>query len=423
MNLDPSKEEKHFLVCRIAIDNGMITKKQAQRALALQGKIAQAGRQMPISQILEKENIISADDAKKLETVVTRRMDKTFCGIAIERGFLSKDQAEQALIKQARIFKEKGECLLIGNILKQSGVLADEQIDTILQIQKRKSTKEPEAPPDQTQQQAPPGQRTEATGPPPPPPDKKSQPAQPDQKQKPQPAAKQKSSPAKGNLPAIIEISEDNMQAVLTLNQKQSLDHIKELLNKKEITQGIIDDSDILEFIEAAKPGEKLNIATGTNAKPGQDAQVQYNFDIEFHLKAGTVKDDGNIDFYEKGEVPKVAKDVVLAEKTPAIKEVEGVDIFGNTTPMPPASDITLRRGKGAEISEDRLRVVATTSGEPKLSMGGKFSVCGDHTLETVNSKTGHVDFDGNITVKKPLKTACRSRGPQLPLLKFFRPK
>lgn len=194
-----------------------------------------------------------------------------------------------------------------------------------------------------------------------------------------------------------------------------SLGDIKELLAMKGIKYGIVDDTVITEYLKNRPiPKKPWKIAEGKAPEPAQDAEVKYYFDTDTS-KIGTLKKGGIIDFKERGEIPQVKKGGLIAEKIPGIDGAPGIDVFGNPIPGPKPKDIKLQCGKGAEKSEDGLKVFAKLDGRPEISAYGKLSVWSELKISgDVGLDTGHIDFAGSIDVRGSVQDGFRVKGGRL---------
>jgi hypothetical protein len=194
-----------------------------------------------------------------------------------------------------------------------------------------------------------------------------------------------------------------------------SLGDIKELLAKRGIKYGIVDDTVITEYLKNIPiRKEPWKIAEGKTPEPAQDAEVKYYFDTD-PSKIGTVKNGGTIDFKERGEIPQLRKGDLIAEKVPGIDGAPGIDVFGNPIPAPKPKDIKLRCGRGAETSKDGLKVLAKLDGRPEISAYGKLSVWSELKISgDVGLDTGHIDFAGNIDVRGSVHDGFRVKGGKL---------
>jgi len=216
-----------------------------------------------------------------------------------------------------------------------------------------------------------------------------------------------------------LTVSEHKLEAHICpkgqVSVEISLGDIKELLATKGIKYGIVDDTVITEYLKNRPiPKKPWRIAEGKAPEPARDAKAKYHFDTD-PSKIGTVKKGGVIDFKERGEIPQVRKGDLIAEKIPGMDGTPGIDVFGNPIPAPKPKDIKLRCGKGAETSEDGLKVLANLDGRPEISAYGKLSVWSELKISgDVGLDTGHIDFAGNIDVRGSVHDGFRVKGGKL---------
>lgn len=215
-----------------------------------------------------------------------------------------------------------------------------------------------------------------------------------------------------------LSYSEDRIQAFLTLNYVPDtplgISDILGFLTDNEVRFGIIDDLLISGWLSSAVPGDKpLVIAQGVRPVEPKDASVTYHFPTDFQ-QAGKVLPDGSIDFRDRGDIPFVPKDTLLAEKTALVRGIPGTDVFGFSIEVPEPNDIMFAAGTGTRYSEDQLKVFADTGGQPFLDVMGNISVFAELNIKgDVDFNTGNINFDGNVIVegivKEGFKVRCAS--------------
>lgn len=202
-----------------------------------------------------------------------------------------------------------------------------------------------------------------------------------------------------------LVVCENKLEASIRLKTDNSgkitPDEIIKLLNKNNIIYGVASREKITAFLNTDFSEEKtFLVAKGTPSTLGCEASIEYHFDID-HLKAGAVNADGNIDFRERGERPRVQSGDLLATKRPMESGKPGIDINGNPIPVPDAKDIPLKCGEGVLVSENGLEVYAAIDGQPNLTLAGDVSVFAELIIDgDVDFNTGNIDFDGNVVVK-----------------------
>ena len=171
-------------------------------------------------------------------------------------------------------------------------------------------------------------------------------------------------------------VSEDQLQAYICAREEGigsvTAEDLKKFLKEKGISYGVVDDSQIGEYLSLeALPRKPYLIAEGKPAKPGKDAEIIFYFDRD-PLKIGSVRAGGSIDFKDKGEIPQVKQGDLLVEKIPLVKEEPGKDVYGKAIPAEKAKDVQIRCGTGTKKSADDLRVYAGVGGRPELLADGR---------------------------------------------------
>lgn len=312
--------------------------------------------------------------------------DNRFGVIAVELNFVDQEKVDKALVVQSRIFEKTRVKMPIGEILTEMGAISVAERNEILQMQrdidgKTESGKTPESSP------------------------KKSKPA--------------RSAKKEGNA-LDISVSKDKLTATAYIDGKVpvtefDVNDVKIMLHAEGILHGIAEDARIKAFLNGdTSGGERWTIAAGTEPIPDTPPQITYHFDTD-PLKIGTLTEEGLMDWKERGQLPQVKEGDLLAEKIPGPKGKEGMDIYGKKIPIPKVREQRFKCGKGARRSEDGMRVHATLSGIPKLSVTGEISVMPTlHIQGDISLGTGHVTFDGHIEVTGAVEKGYRVKGGSL---------
>ncbi len=319
-----------------------------------------------------------------------RQQDLTFGAIAVKKGLVKKEDVDRVLALQAENFRNHQTCMIIGDLLVASNLLAPEHRDIILKAQQRL----------REQAMQPPAAEDD------------NQPATADD------TATEQATVDADTLDKLfaLHVTEDGMQALLTIKKPLpkavDVSFVRAFLAHHEIVQGIREDDDIAKFLQTGNVNERpFAVADGVAPKAGKAAEVKYLFEIE-RERVGTEREDGHIDFRDHGEIPHVKQNDVLAELIPEVVGASGRDVHGRSLPAPDNEPVKLRCGAGAEISEDGLQIVAKLDGQPKLTVSGKVSVITDLKIPgDVDLKTGHIDFDGNVNVGGSIRSEFRVKG------------
>lgn len=332
---------------------------------------------------------VAVADNKKSEMTVSekvfwkmRRIDKAFCEIAIKNSFITEAESIDALEFQVQEFERLKLRRKISDILTDKGYLSRERCDWILAQQ---------------------GRLTEDTS---------------------------QDASEKDFIEEIefdkhdqirLTVKADQLSAYIRavqnkLSQAVTVQNIKDALKDRGIVVGVIADNKISEFLEKEGEAQKkdIMIAAGKKAVAGRDAKIKYFFDVDY-LKVGALTDAGDIDFKDRGEIPFVKEGTLLAEKIPLIKGEPGMDIYGKPLREETEKDFKLKCETGVVTSDDGLKAYAEYDGQPKVSLGGKLMVLSELKINgDIGFETGHVDFNGNVTVKGTVQTGFKVRSAQL---------
>ena len=208
-------------------------------------------------------------------------------------------------------------------------------------------------------------------------------------------------SPAQG---VSLTVSQDKTRAVIQVPKAMvgrcSVSSIMEMLYEHDIQYGVVDEKLIEGFLKYRKdPEKKFVVAMGVEPIEGKHAQINYFFDTQYQT-AGIVAEDGTIDFMDRGKIPHVPQDFLLAEKVPRVQGRMGRDIFGDPIPVNEVRDVVLKAGLGTRLSHNGLELYSTVEGQPSLSSLNVVSVSKELVIKgDVDFETGHIDFKGNVVV------------------------
>ena len=215
-----------------------------------------------------------------------------------------------------------------------------------------------------------------------------------------------------------IDFSDNRIQAYLRLGKDapktMTVYMVEQFLHKNGVIFGIVEDASIEEWLYGnAGKGEKLLIAEGKQPVPPTQGEIHYSFPINFK-RAGRLNPDGSIDYRDRGEVPHVEEDILLASKILAEPGKPGLDVTGMEIPVPEPVDPAFSAGPGTRFNEEKTAIFSTTPGEPHLDVMGVVSVNKEFKVEgDVGFETGNIDFNGNVivpgTVKEGFKVKCVS--------------
>lgn len=176
-----------------------------------------------------------------------------------------------------------------------------------------------------------------------------------------------------------------------------STDVIYDLLKEKDVTYGI-DEAGIVQYCKGTTFYKDFQVATGLRPVKGDDGSIEYFFTLDLR-SVPTENDDGTVNFKELGLVRNVNSGDVLCRITPETEGIDGVDVFGNPVKATPGKPAVISTGKGVEVSEDGLEIVAINNGMVELNNGvievkEVYTISGD-----VGPATGNIRFNGAVVV------------------------
>ncbi len=198
-------------------------------------------------------------------------------------------------------------------------------------------------------------------------------------------------------LEAVMLLKSDPMGAPLTLAYLQSV------LAKHSIINGV-DQVALTRLAEQPDFSTPITIAKGTKSVTGDDAKLEYQFNLHKNLTLN-LNPDGTVDFKNLGLIQTVSKGDVLVVKTPATHGMPGVDVCGQTIVPKAGKDIAIPTGRNVVLSPDKLQLFADVDGQvdyvnDRVSVFDTYRVDGD-----VSVATGNIEFNGNVFVKGNIQT------------------
>lgn len=216
----------------------------------------------------------------------------------------------------------------------------------------------------------------------------------------------------------VILISTDDMKAVISLHPQ--IEEAPPLT--KEVIQDIITDYGIvygtddtaLEKINdviAEKEIEftKITFAKGTSVGKSFDSYL--HFDMEVGPIAGTILEDGSIDFRDRRIMVGVSEGQCIATKTPAVTGEPGTNIFGEETPARTPVDIKVKPLNDAKFVPETNQVIATKSGVLSIVNGNVIKVLSHQLISgDIDYKTGNIDSMNCVTIEGSVQPGFKVR-------------
>jgi uncharacterized protein (DUF342 family) len=378
--------KRYPLIGKLAIKNKFLSKEELDNALeACSGTGNDLDQEL--TRYLVSNKLVSSKNIEKLtssiKTLKDQKPEMKFGAIAIKEDLISKNNLDFILEEQENDIINSRKPKFIGDMLIEAGLISGKQRDLVLEEQK-KLIKEIEEFPDNEED-------------------------------------------GKEKIPLLLEpelvshglnlqLSGDFLSAFFLkteeFDKSCTVNDIKDILIDRDIIFGIVTDEMIISFLKFHGFKDKpFRIAHGIKPVHGQNAKIDCFFDTE-HLKAGGVDTDGQIDFKDRGKIPQIDKEMVLAEKTQMIEAVPGKNIYGETISVEPVVDRKIKFGKGTKLSKNGLQVLSTVKGHPKITSAGEISVQEEYVINgDVDYETGHIEYGGNINIKGCIKSGFQVKG------------
>lgn len=387
----------------------LLTAAQVQAALAARAAKPLDDEHDP-GLVFVEEGLLSRAQLDYVETVrrfkSVRIAEKRFGDLAVARGWATWEQINAAMEVQKILFMKEHKEVMIGEMLVRQHVLTAEQRDILLKVQHRARQEASVA-------------RAATPAPAPAPAGLSGDTSQAVPASAGQPAAEAVSTVPRKPAPAgsyAISISPDHLTAYVTLTEgasRPSADDLRQALRLAHVDYGIDEDALQQACTPAASAGQPLPVARGLAPQPGQDASIEYLFELH-PLKAGREIDDA-IDFRDRGDIPQVEAGTVLARKQPAVDGIPGRDVHGRILKVTKVKDARLQAGNGTQLAPDRLAVIAQVAGNPVLTASGVIAVHPEYRIDgDLGYNTGHVDFAGRVIVNGTVQQGFRVKCGEL---------
>ena len=212
----------------------------------------------------------------------------------------------------------------------------------------------------------------------------------------------------------IFFIQHDSLMAYLSktasFDSATSLEELKQFIANQRIVHGVSNDEQLQHFLDSKKysQGDYFKLAEGDAPIDGVDATKKIYFKEEYKV-AGKVGIDGNIDYKERGHIPFVNKNDLLAEKIPAREGESGLDIFDKILPPEAPKEIFLKPGTGTKTSADGLKIYAGVYGYPKKTITDEILVNEIFVIDgDVDYNTGHINYNKSVKITGSIKNGFK---------------
>lgn len=199
-----------------------------------------------------------------------------------------------------------------------------------------------------------------------------------------------------------VTVSEDKMLATARFYapcEGGELMTKEELLNDlayQKIVYGI-DEAAIDDFFADKKYCTDIVVAKGTEPRHGEDARIEYFFNVDLKVKP-TLKEDGSVDFFHLNTINHCNKDDLLARLIPEDLGDYGTNVYGEKIKPRDVKRAYLKFGKNIRLGEDGLEIFSDVNGHVTL-VDDKVFVSNVFEVENVDNSTGNIDYEGNVQV------------------------
>ena len=198
-----------------------------------------------------------------------------------------------------------------------------------------------------------------------------------------------------------IEISSDGKRAFLDFKpayggKKATLRDLKAKIEEAGVTIGLKEDK-LKQVIKNRVTHKGLLIAEGQEPEEPRDEELEYHF-TDKKESIGTKREDGSMDFYNRGLITNVSPGDVLVTISDSKKGKPGYKVTGEK--IPPREPDTVELPSGKNVKEKNGKLVAEIEGQV-VKEGKRVNVLPVHEVKgNVDINTGNVDFVGNVVVK-----------------------
>ena len=396
---------KYPLLGMVAVEKDIVTKTQLDQVLETMPKEKESAC---LEDVLCESGMISYDDRDRLVLKTLKRIDKELGKIVMDRKLVSKEDLTAIASHQADLFKQYRYISLM-DLLVARKILDDSALEPV--YAGLTSISRPQAMALIKKGQAFLSRLEERR-----------------EKNRPHNRETPGESLADGDATPPVEpeivlsIDEDLQNAYIILSSSLTdltiksladiVKDVKQIVADRGISFGIIADELIDACIQASIfKDRRFRVASGVSPIPGKSGEIHYHFETDY-LKAGVITEEGIIDFRDRGDLPFVRKDDLLATLIPPVEGTSGCDIYGHAIDVPAVDALTLQSGAGTRLSEDKLTLYADIDGRPELLINGDVAVYSEITIRgDVNFETGHIDFKGNINIQGTICEGFRVRG------------
>ena len=215
-----------------------------------------------------------------------------------------------------------------------------------------------------------------------------------------------KSEPQNASL--TLSTSVDKMQVLVTVTAALAggvplaENQLLEALSTLDIPESQILSEPIQQLL-SGEAAEDICIACGLAQVNGEDTTFIPLVDIN-DLDEPFLDAQGVVDFYDTKTYPAVEPETPLMRRIPPTIGVDGTDVFGEAVSAVPGKDLQFKSCEGSRVApQDSDLLLATLHGYPIVELTG-VRVANMLVLPCADLDSGHIDFDGSVTIKGDVK-------------------
>jgi len=181
-------------------------------------------------------------------------------------------------------------------------------------------------------------------------------------------------------------------------------DEIRARLRDSGVTFGLIDDN-IEKMAMSDVPVKNIVVAEALKPTVGEKAHIEPYFEINARRKA-MIKEDGNVDFHDLGEISSALSGQELYRKIPPTVGDSGTDVTGKEIPGILGRDLKMVLGPGTKFDDkDKNLVRAAIDGEI-IVRKGTVQISEVHKVPgDVDFSSGNLKFNGSIKIAGGVKS------------------
>jgi uncharacterized protein (DUF342 family) len=215
-----------------------------------------------------------------------------------------------------------------------------------------------------------------------------------------------KSEPQNASL--TLSTSVDKMQVLVTVTAALAggvplaENQLLEALSTLDIPESQILSEPIQQLL-SGEAAEDICIACGLAQVNGEDTTFIPLVDIN-DLDEPFLDAQGVVDFYDTKTYPAVEPETPLMRRIPPTIGVDGTDVFGEAVSAVPGKDLLFKSCEGSRVApQDSDLLLATLHGYPIVEPTG-VRVANMLVLPCADLDSGHIDFDGSVSIKGDVK-------------------